>query len=139
MCVHVCIVLDVGLFRAPGGQFLPNNSIVAVSDIRVDLGGIFCLTDQVDCCESTTEARWLSPDGTAADSIPSVSVSRGPSFLSLNREADAEIGDGLFHCEVPNAEGEIEELYIGLFSDSSAGITCSNPCINASNQLFIHA
>lgn len=121
MTMHMyTFYIDVVVFRVPGGQLLPNNSIVAVSG---NFGGIFCLTNKLNCCESATEARWISPDGSLANSNPGVSVTRGLSFLSLNREADMEISSGLFRCEIPNAEGAIEELYIGLYSNPNAGMS----------------
>ena len=48
-----------------------------------------------------------------------VSVGRGPSRLTSNREDGAVVENGVFRCEIPDSEGGMNTLYIGVYSEDS--------------------
>ena len=99
---------------------LPNNSIVTVAEIGVDLLALFCFTNDESCCSS--QARWLFPDGTSVDSSGDLFQRSGLSMLSLNRAADAMVENGLYQCEIPDSSGDIQTLYAGVYS-ADAGMS----------------
>ena len=103
------------------GQVLPNHSVVTVTAVGEDMEGVFCLTSQQSCCDTTNglRGRWLSPDGTEVGSSGGVTVERGPSRLTLNQEDEAIVGNGVFSCEIPDSEGVMNTLYIGVYSEDS--------------------
>ena len=105
---------------------LPNNSVVTLNDIGEDLVAIFCFTNQEDCCQLGSGARWLLPDGTVVDSRGNLFVNRGLSALSLNRVPDLVAVNGLYRCEIPDSEGVIQTLYAGLYSDNTGNVYTAN-------------
>jgi hypothetical protein len=97
----------------------PNNSIVTATDIGEGLLALFCFTNQENCCESEADARWLFPNNTVVDTSGGLFGSRGLSMLSLNRQDGAMVENGLFRCEIPDVEGDIQTLYAGVYSEDT--------------------
>ena len=104
---------------------LPNISVISSSDVTNDKG-IICATalDQADVGE------WLFPDGTAA---------MGPGFtvdplyvlfrtsrvvLHGRRELPASL-EGIYTCNIPDEDSEIQVQYIGIYASPGIRIICT--------------
>lgn len=106
----ISVSTDVGLVH--NGQSLLNNSIIDMNVVGDGLSALLCLTNELECCESSDDGGWVFPNGTA---VSSVFETRGPSIIGLNRADGVDLVNGLFRCEIPNA-GNTETLYVGVYS-----------------------
>ena len=106
---------------------LPNNSLVTMDTIGEGLEGLKCLTNDENCCDdSLSGGGWLFPNDSVVPASGDVYEGRGPSFLSLNRGSGVEVDNGLFRCEILDAEGSNRTVYVGLYSsDLSTGKSAS--------------
>jgi hypothetical protein len=65
---------------------------------------------------------WYFPDSSPVplgnqESEYGVYITRGPGVVRLHRKRNSMLQAGLFHCEVPDARGMDQRIYIGLYSD----------------------
>ena len=125
-CTMQKLFIHSGVDFFHDGQIIPNNSVIGIDDFGEDLESIFCITNKSDCCNTVTSeniGRWLLPDNTALPSNRAdLFVIRGTGVISLNRIQDQEeVDDGLFLCEIPNVDGVVTNLYIGVYSNSTSG------------------
>ena len=106
------------------GQLYPNNSIVTLTNIGDSSSGpaLYCLTPSTECCsssetpnEATVTREWYLPDGRQLSSAGTV-FSRGQvsSAVSLYRNGGTS-PTGVFRCEVPDASGTSQSLYVGIY------------------------
>lgn len=85
--------------------------------------GLICKTDKVDCCGTVPNrhGQFYYPNGLQVP-IRSVSARAGHGFyrdrgaqeIRLNRREEGIPPTGKYHCEIPDASGEIKTLYITL-------------------------
>ena len=122
------------------GQTIPNNSLVDLADLLYHtrhsddptnsngLQTLMCVTDLIDCCETPERGYWYHPDGSR---VGYYSNQYGHLFES-NRGQNEIINDqkfygsvriwrqytppqrGLFHCELPDANGATNILYANI-------------------------
>ena len=111
---------------------LRNKSVVSLDEIDEGADALLCLTNSVSCCEKgddgTSGSMWYFPDsslvplGTQGSGL-GVYITRGPSVVRLHRRSNSTIPAGIFHCEIPDASGIIQRIYIGVYPDHEvAGI-----------------
>ena len=65
---------------------------------------------------------WLSPDDSTLsnDENEVFYEQRGPSILSLNRgSGEGAIQSGLYRCLIPDSEGAIQIMFVGLYPDNT--------------------
>ena len=121
---HVCLYyynyVEVGFFL--GGSVYGNNSVVTISDIGEGSEALHCLTNKVDCCsgaEGPALGEWYFPsNGSAVGSSNgggSIYRNRGPSTVRLNRRNNAMMPTGVFRCEVLDANGTNQNVYVGVY------------------------
>ena len=122
------------------GAFYGNNSVVDLSDIGVgtntlgdgDSLGLRCLTDSTQCCRGSdnpnggdTLGEWYFPDGTLVQdgTEPSRDFyrNRGPSVVRLNRRNNATSPTGVYRCEIPDASGTTQDIFVGVNSNGNQG------------------
>ena len=112
------------------GERYGNNSIVDPNDIGEDERGLFCLTDQLDCCRGGmfgTRGRWFDEQGVELESRDSSRGTdgfydnRGVSTVRLNRVSVgvSNFAGGIFRCEIPDAANAPQEMFIGLYTPNS--------------------
>ena len=67
--------------------------------------------------------EWYLPDG-ALLSTAGTAFTRGhvASAVSLNRRSSGTSPTGLFRCDVPDASGTSQSIYIGIYAESAGGI-----------------
>ena len=127
------IVSSLDLSFLLKGQLYRNNSVVTVTDIGTSTGlGIYCLTPSLECCSdsetpnaASVTREWYLPDGTpvASDNSPfiknqvSSAVSLHNDRLSFNTAPD-----GVYHCEIPDASGASQNIYIGIYPQGDGEI-----------------
>ena len=106
----------------------PNNSVVTVFDIGNGFLGLalFCLTPSTECCSSSVSGEWYLPDGTpVSSSITPFSRNQVPSAVNLLRNVDTP-PTGVFHCEIPDASGTRQNIYVGIYADGDGELSVHN-------------
>ena len=95
-----------------------NNSEVIITDIGAsDDESLLCITDSPNCCGYPYKlGEWYFPNNMSAVRIQGEGDSfyrnRGPRVVRLHRRHYAIMPTGLFYCEVPDASGVDQRIYI---------------------------
>ena len=98
-----------------------NNSIVTITDIGTDAAALICTTTRRGCCLSTDGSQWYFPNGsivqrTGTTYYRSRTISHGPGgTVRLNRNPGATT-TGVFHCDIPDDSGDLQSLYVGIYT-----------------------
>ena len=107
---------------------------MTLDEIGVGSASLFCVTNEIDCCRSSDTppgiraiGEWFFPNGSSVNNEASgddIYRGRGPSFVRLQRRNNAQTA-GVFRCEVPDASGTNQQLYVGVYpvNSSSPSIT----------------
>ena len=121
--ITTCIIS--GVFLSLNGVTIPNNSHIIFYDIGSD--GILCNTDRMDCCRradhpnGVAQGRWYDPEGNEVGSFTEEdATNHNRNFFARNRLTGAvrlypfrtPTERGRFWCEIPNASGVNEVLYV---------------------------
>ena len=126
-------LLDPDLGFLLDGQLYCNNSVVTVTDIGDSIGlGIYCLTPSLECCSDSetpnadsVTREWYLPDGrpVASDNSPYIK-SQVSSAVSLHRDlfSSNTAPVGVYHCEIPDASGTSENIYVGIYPQGDGEI-----------------
>ena len=103
------------------GTTYQNNSIVTLEDIGEGDDALFCVTDQITCCQHTDAGsvigNWFFPNGTRVRSQEmqwGFHRARRWSVVVLQRRRGGV--NGIYHCEIPDAIGIIQMVYIGVYT-----------------------
>ena len=109
------------------GQLYRNNSVVTVTDIGSSffMSALFCLTPSLECCSdyetpnaASVTREWYLPDGrpVTSDNSPFIR-SRVSSAVSLhdNRFSLNTAPSGVYRCEIPDASGTSQNIYVGIY------------------------
>ena len=94
---------------------ITNNSNIFRSD-----GTVLCLTDLLLCCNSDTAeltGNWYFPNGSIISNLSTdtdVYIKRGPNMVGLYWNDSSSIPTGIFQCEIPDACGIIQKLYVRI-------------------------
>ena len=109
------------------GQLYPNNSVVTMTDIGRTflMSALFCLTPSLECCSdsetpnaASVTREWYLPDGRPVSSTNSPFVKhRVSSAVSLynNRFSSVPAPSGVYRCEIPDASGNSQNIYVGIY------------------------
>ena len=113
-------------------QLYYNSSVINLTDIgEGHSAALLCLTDNTQCCKgghnpSRALGHWYFPDGTPVpdglDASRSIYRNRGPSVVRLNRRNNAQSPTGLYRCEIPDASGTNQTLYVGVYTTDIKGM-----------------
>ena len=121
-----------------GRHSLSNNSYVYYYDIRDRDSSLMCVTDNVNCCNSSTVGGWRDVRGApvqGADGTTCLYVTRGDGVISLHRNRSCtDHTSGLWRCDIPDSSGEMQSLYIYI-SDKIR----YNPPGKMRNKVFPHS
>jgi len=115
---------------------LSNNSILALEDVGKDKDSVICWTDRQDCCHSTftvggSLGKWYFPDRSTvkfsadyelSDRKSPIYRNRGHQVVALNRRRGGE--DGVYWCEIPDEQGKMHSVYVGLYSAAGGTGMC---------------
>ena len=111
-----------------------NNSVVNITDIGTGGATLICTTTRPTCCLSTDGSHWYFPNGSQVQRTGTTyyrtrTVNYGT--VRLNRNPGATT-PGVFHCDIPDASGDIQSLYVGIYT-ATTGESCTlkrNKCTN---------
>ena len=108
---------------------LTNNSIVTNTEIGTGAAALACNTTYTPCCTSfeNPETDWYFPNGSRVPNDPYLPYQRTRGRFSgrvtLNRNSESTT-TGIFHCDIPDASGDIQSLYVGIY-DMHTGESCT--------------
>jgi len=98
-----------------------NNSIVTITDIGTGSAALFCTTTLARCCFSG-DGGWFLPNGREVfrgENLPYYRTRvRNPGALLLHRNSESTI-TGIFHCDIPDASGVLQSLYVGIYTSTT--------------------
>ena len=104
---------------------IPNNSLLALDRLVND--PLHCITDLSPCCDTNRSGNWFPPEGTDPVSTFANSTELYQSWgddqsirLHSSNQTDP-MGSGLYSCEVPDSNGDMQILYVGVYSNITAG------------------
>ena len=130
-------ITAVGLLL--NGVLFDNNSIVTLDEIGEDSAALFCLTNNTDCCSSSQTrndclGEWFLPDESRVGNISSEDGfyrCSGPSYVALQRRNNANT-TGIFRCEIPDENGAVQTLYVGVYPVNSGSPSITDLLYNRS-------
>ena len=98
-------------------KFLSNNSFIYHRDIDDGDQTLKCVTDNVNCCNSSNVGGWTDESGRpvyeGADGTTCLYVTRGDGVISLHRKKGcSDHTSGLWRCDIPDSSGEMKSLYM---------------------------
>ena len=85
---------------------------------------LLCMTDNRMCCARAQVpgfgilGDWYYPNGTGVSNIGEMWEfyrNRGQSVVRLNRRRGGVAG--IYHCEIPDANGITQDIYVGLYTN----------------------
>ena len=97
---------------------LSNNSYIYYPDISDGDQTLKCVTDNVNCCNSSIVGGWRDVRGEpvyeGADGTTCLYVTRGDGVISLNRDRSctSDHTSGLWRCNIPDPSGKMQSLYV---------------------------
>ena len=101
-----------------------NNSVINIADIGEGKNALLCKTNNEFCCgiPQNRAGQFYYPDGRMV-AIKGAGQSfyrdRQSQQIRLNRRQGTFQPTGLYHCEVPNANGVYQKLFFSLSSGNS--------------------
>ena len=113
---------------------------MTLDEIGEDSAALFCLTNKTDCCRTSDTppgvgpfGHWFFPNGNTVgtSTFGNIYRGRGPSFVRLQRRNNAQT-TGVFHCEVPDASGTNQQLYVGVYPVNSGSPSITGLLYNPS-------
>ena len=115
--MHILIFLFTVLhFELRGTSYL-NNTVVMLENIGEAENALYCVTSNENCCTENSEGEFFFPDGTA---VPNSIVgqdffrNRGSLIIHLNRRNAATSPTGRYRCEIPDADGNLQSIFINI-------------------------
>ena len=115
-----------------------NNSIVNIMDVETGSAALFCTTKYSHCCSSANpESQWYFPNGSQVlnpgvsgnlsysrtrnnPDFPGASVPLRSVLLHRN---PLDTTTGIFYCDIPDASGVTQRLYVGIYSSTTGKCT----------------
>lgn len=104
------------------GQPVPNNSLISLGELNDSSNSpLVCITNQPSCCDTNRSGNWISPSGeflsNVSDALSLFQRWEDNQTIELHsRSVEMPIEEGLYHCEVPDKDGVVKRLYIGVYS-----------------------
>ena len=102
------------------GQRIAYNSdtVVNIRDIGTGGRALLCVTDRSSCCSGAGRAgEWYYPDGRRVNiqgAREDFYRNRGVKIVRLNRARNIIAPTGRYRCEVPDASGIIQSIFINI-------------------------
>ena len=114
-------ILDFSVKFILHNQTCLNNSIVAINDIGEEDNALLCVTDKTDCCgkmDGEKMGEFYYPDNSAVVFSSTISLyrTRGTKVVRLNRRNNVLSPIGRYRCEIPDANGNMQDIYIDITS-----------------------
>ena len=90
-------------------------------EIGEEADALICVTNNVGCCFGSV-GNWYLPNLSklwSESSHSDIFIDRGTNVVRLNHRKKATFPSGVFRCEIPDANGNIQNIYIGVYSERS--------------------
>ena len=102
---------------------------MSLDDIGEEADALTCLTNNFECCgeNDRVTGKWYFPNSSPvplASQEHNVYITRGPSLVRLHHRRNFMVSAGLFHCEIPDASGTNQNIYIGVYPDHPGAGIC---------------
>ena len=114
---------------------------MTLDEIGEGSAALYCLTNKNDCCRKSDTPQgvggigeWFFPNGSLVHNDYSgddIYRGRGPSFVRLQRRNNAQT-TGVFRCEIPDASGANQTLYVGVYPVNSGSPSITGLLYNQS-------
>ena len=109
---------------------------MTLGEIGEESAALFCLTNKTDCCNTPQGimGHWYFPNRSSIKhkiSGDDIYRDRGPSYVRLQRRNSAQT-TGVFRCEVPDASGTNQQLYVGVYPVNSGSPSITGLLYNRS-------
>lgn len=112
-------MLSVGVYFELNSKIYMNNSAVRLTDIGEAGSALICKTDKEDCCKTRPNryGEFYYPNG---ERVPiefqqhGFYRNRDEQLIRLNRREGTVSPSGKYRCEIPDASGEMKNIYITL-------------------------
>ena len=109
-----------------GYHTLPNNTFIYYKDIGVGERTLNCTTDNnISCCTDSNIGGWRDGRGDVFQhGATCMFVSRADGVIRLNRNSSCNPWTpGMWRCDIPDANGEMQSLYGYIGMTTADGIT----------------
>ena len=127
-------ISDIGFLL--NGKHYNNNSVVSSTDIGDSASALLCLTDNVTCC-SDSDANWYLPSSETVQSTSytdPIYLVRERNVVRLNKKNNATLPSGVFGCAIPDANGQLQNIYIGVYPEDSGAVEAKDLTFDNSKQ-----
>ena len=126
--VMTLLFFSTGIGLTLNGVQYTNNSVVNITDIGTDGAALLCTSTFSVCCFSGSGHEWYFPNGSTIQRTDTTyyrtrTFSRTGGTVRLNRNLEATT-TGVFHCDIPDASGDIQSLYVGIYT-ATTGESCT--------------
>lgn len=96
-----------------------NNSAVKLSEVGEGRRALFCRTDKVACCRTppNNAGQFYFPNGEKVRTKRfeiGLYRNRHSQHIRLNRRLGVTSPTGVYRCEIPDASGVIQRIFINL-------------------------
>ncbi len=95
--------------------------MIVWSEIGEGGGSLFCLTNNTTCCEATSNSgNWVDTNNDAITDriINDVYQERRRNSILLQRQEMASTPEGIFRCDIVDANNTMQHLYVGVYNKS---------------------
>ena len=107
-----------GLRFSIGDRTYANNSVVSLWDIGENDDALVCITDYSQCCSVPyRQGEFYYPGGERVRTLGSgdgIYRNRGDQSIRLNRKEAVTSPTGRFRCELPDANGIKQSIFINI-------------------------
>ena len=105
--------------------------VVNIMDIGTGSAALFCTTTYTPCCFSSPPTHWYFPNRSQVQHSESLPYYRNRTYSSfspsgavlLHRNPGATT-TGIFHCDIPDANGDLQSIYVGIYT-ATIGESCT--------------
>ena len=105
-----------------GERTLRNNSYIHYADISTGNRSLDCTTPNINCCDNPEKGEIISNE---PDMDNCMYITRNAKNISLNRRNNCvPQSSGLWRCDIPDRNGEIQSLYIYIDNRGTPGKFC---------------
>ena len=107
-----------------------------MTDIGTGIAALACTTLYTPCCSGlgNPDTQWYFPNGSKflnSSNLPYYQTRSNPFFgertvppsVLLHRNPEGTT-TGIFHCDIPDASGVLQNLYVGIYN-STTGESCT--------------
>ena len=121
------VFVITGVYLSLNGRVIPNHGYVVIGGIGTagDGTALLCITnhpaDSGTMNNPNSGGDWFGPDGTTVafdePNVPGFRRNRGPMVVRLYRDTATDPpAEGIYQCEIMDAAGTTQMLYVGLYS-----------------------